>query len=90
VFIRDTLAPQLGVQVDSVRAEVRCKADFRGLLAMPGAVPDIEDLEVHIEIQSPDSDEQVQQLYVAWRERCPVYLALTKPMSVKTTLARAT
>lgn len=57
---------------------------------MPGAVPDIEDLEVHIEIQSSDSDEKVQQLYAAWRERCPVYLALTKPMSVKTTLARTT
>ena len=89
VFIRDTLAPQLGVRVDSVQAEVRCKADFRGLLAMPGAVPDIQDLEVSIQIKSSDSEEKVQNLYEAWLERCPVYLALTKPLSVKTTLARA-
>ena len=40
-FIRDTLAPQLGVRVDAVRAEVRCRADFRGLLGMPGATPDL-------------------------------------------------
>jgi uncharacterized OsmC-like protein len=88
VFIRDTLAPQLGVRVDSVQAEVRCKADFRGLLAMPGSAPDIQDLEVNIQIKSPDSEEKVQGLYRAWLERCPVYLALTKPLTVKTTLAR--
>jgi uncharacterized OsmC-like protein len=89
VFIRDTLAPQLGVRVDSVQAEVRCKADFRGLLAMPGAAPDIHDLEVNIEIRSPDSEEKVQGLYQAWLQRCPVYLALTKPLKIKTALARA-
>ena len=63
LFIRDTLAPQLGVRVDSVQAEVRCKADFRGLLAMPGAVPDLQDLEITIQIQSPESEEKVQGLY---------------------------
>lgn len=88
VFIRDTLAPQLGVRVDAVQAEVRCKADFRGLLAMPGAVPDLQDLEVTIQIQSPESEEKVWGLYQAWLERCPVYLALTKPLAVKTTLTR--
>ncbi len=89
VFIRDTLAPQLGVGVDGVQAVVRCKADFRGLLAMPGAGPDLHDLDVAIQIQSRDSEEQVRALYQAWLERCPVYLALTKPMTVKTTLTRA-
>ena len=89
VFIRDTLAPQLGVRVDSVEAEVRCNADFRGLLGMSGAVPDLQDLEVAIRIQSPDSEDKVQGLYQAWLERCPVYLALTKPLAVKATVARA-
>ena len=88
LFIRDTLAPQLGVRVDSVQAEARCKADFRGLLGMSGAVPDLQDLEVTIQIQSPDSEEKIQGLYQAWLERCPVYLALTKPLAVKTTLTR--
>jgi uncharacterized OsmC-like protein len=89
VFIRDTLAPQLGVRVDAVKAEVRCKADFRGLLAMPGAVPDIQDLEINIQIESPESQEKLQRLYQAWLERCPVYLALTKPVTVKTALSKA-
>lgn len=89
VFIRDTLAPQLGVRVDAVHAEVKCKADFRGLLGMPGAVPDLETLELNIQIQSPESEDKVQALYRAWLERCPVYLALTKPLSVKTAVTRS-
>jgi uncharacterized OsmC-like protein len=86
VFIHDTLAPQLGLRVDSVQAEVRCKTDFRGLLGIPGTVPDLHDLEIRIQIQSPEPKDQVQALYRAWLERCPVYLALTKPLSVKTSL----
>ena len=87
VFIRDTLAPQLGVRVESVQAEVKCKADFRGLLGIPGAVPDLDALEINIQIVSPDGEEKVQALYRTWLERCPVYLALTKPLPVKATLA---
>jgi uncharacterized OsmC-like protein len=88
VFIRDTLAPQLGMRVGSVQAEVKCKADFRGLLGMPGAIPDLDNLELNIQIQSQESEDQVQALYRVWLERCPVYLALTKPLAVKTTLTR--
>src|SRR5262245_23206017 len=88
VFIRDTLAPQLGVRVDAVQAEVKCKADFRGLLGMPGAIPDVENLEIAIQVQSPEAEEKVQALHRAWLDRCPVYLALTKPLTVKTTLTR--
>lgn len=88
LFVQNTLAPQLGVRVDSVQAEAKCKADFRGLLGMSGAVPDLQDLEIAIHIQSPDSEEKVRRLYQAWLERCPVYLALAKPMAVKATLAR--
>lgn len=86
VLIRDVLAPQLGVRVDSVEAEVRCQADFRGLLAMPGAVPDLQGLAVTIHIRSPDGEENVHRVYQAWLERCPIYLALTKPMAVKAAL----
>lgn len=32
---------------------------------------------------------KVQALYRAWVERCPVYLALTKPLSVKTTVTKS-
>lgn len=59
VFVRDVLAPQMGVRIDDVEAEVGCQADFRGLLAMPGAVPDLQELHITIHIRSPDSEEAV-------------------------------
>ena len=34
VFIRDTLAPQLGVTVDAIEATAQCETDARGLLGM--------------------------------------------------------
>ncbi len=82
VFIRDTLAPQLGVRVDGVQATARCEADARGLLGMAGAEPDLKNVQLDIRVQSPDGEGEVQRVYEAWRERCPIYLALTKGMNV--------
>lgn len=86
VFIRDTLAPQLDVAVDAVEATARCEADARGLLGMPGAVPDLRNIELDITVRSTESEAKVQKLYEAWRERCPIYLALIKPLQVTTRL----
>jgi uncharacterized OsmC-like protein len=86
VFIRDTLAPQLGVRIESVEAIVQCDADFRGALGMEGAIPDLQNLQVTIKIQSSDSEENVRKLYQIWQERCPIYLALIKPLPINTTL----
>ena len=82
VFIRDTLAPQLGVRVDAVEATAQCEADARGLLGMAGAEPDLKNIRLDMKVQSPDDERDVQKLYEAWRERCPIYLALTKAMDV--------
>ena len=82
VFIRDTLAPQLGVRVDAVEATAQCEADARGLLGMAGAEPDLQNIRLDIRVQSPDSEGDVHRLYDAWQERCPIYLALTKAMDV--------
>ncbi len=86
VFIRDTLAPQLGVRVEAVEAVAQCEADARGLLGMQGAAPDLENVQLSIQVRSPDSEERVQQLYRVWQERCPIYLALVKPLQVSTQL----
>ena len=86
VFIRDTLAPQLGVRVESVEALVQCEADLRGALGMEGAIPDLQNVQVAIQIQSSDNEENVRKLYQVWQERCPVYLALIKPLPVSTSL----
>lgn len=85
VLIRDTLAPQLGVQIGSVEAIAQCDADFRGALAMDGAARDLQNLHLTIKVQSPDSEENVQKLYQAWQERCPIYLAMINPTQVSLT-----
>jgi uncharacterized OsmC-like protein len=81
-FIRCTLAPQLGIRVDAVEATARCETDSRGLLAVDSAQPDLANLEIEIRIDSPDGEAATRDLFEAWRERCPVYLSLIKPMRV--------
>lgn len=82
VFVRDTLAPQLGVSVTSVSATVRCETDARGLLAMDGADPSLQNVSVDVEVESADGAAAVQRIADAWQRRCPIYLALTKPTDV--------
>ena len=82
VFIRDTLAPQLGVRVEAVEARAQCEADARGLLGMAGAEPDLKNVRLDIRVQSPAGESEMQKIYEAWWERCPIYLALTKAMDV--------
>ncbi len=86
VFIRDTLGPLLNVRITDVRATVWCRTDFRGLVGLDSAPPDLQDIELDITISSPDGERDVRSVMQAWTERCPVYLALTKPMNVATTI----
>lgn len=86
VFIRDTLGPQLGVEVEGVEATARCESDARGLLGMGGTAPDLQNIELAIQVTSAAGEADIRRLYDAWQERCPIYLALVKPTSVKTTL----
>lgn len=58
VFIRDTLAPQLGLQIDDVSAVTRCTSDARGLLGMDGAVPDLDDVTVDISVVSSEPEDK--------------------------------
>lgn len=86
LFVRDTLGPLLNVPITDVRATARCRTDFRGLLGLDGAAPDLEDIELGIEIVSPD-ERGVDSVFQAWLERCPIYLALTKPTKVAAKIA---
>ncbi|HVL93562.1 MAG TPA: OsmC family protein [Acidimicrobiales bacterium] len=82
VFVRDALAPQLGVRVDAVEATVRCETDARGLLGVGDAAPDLGKLSLDVSIQSPDGEAGVQKIADVWQQRCPIYLALVKPTDV--------
>jgi uncharacterized OsmC-like protein len=82
VFIRETLGPQLGVSIESVEATASCEAD-RGLLGMEGAEPDLGNIAIDIRVVSPDGEDGVNRVMVAWKKRCPIYLSLIKPMAVR-------
>jgi uncharacterized OsmC-like protein len=81
-FMRDTLAPQFGVRIYSVDATVSCESDSRGLLGMDSVSPDLRNVSLDLCIESPDGDEAVDRVLHAWKERCPIYLALLKPVEV--------
>ena len=82
VFVRDTLAPQLKIRVTSVEATVKCETDARGLLGMDGADPDLRNMSLDVNVESPDGEAAVKQIADVWQERCPIYLALAKPTDV--------
>jgi uncharacterized OsmC-like protein len=81
-FLHDTLAPQFGVRIDGITAVARCGTDLRGLIGMDGASPELMDIELDIELTTPDPEDKTAPMLDAWRERCPIYLALLRPRSV--------
>lgn len=89
VFVPDTLAPQMGVEVDAVSATVRCETDARGLLGVDGADPRLRKLSLEVQISSPGGSGAVERLAEVWQQRCPVYLALVEPTDVVVRFAAA-
>jgi len=53
---------------------------------MDGAVPDLRDVTVDIEVVSPEPEQKLQRLFAIWQERCPIYLGLIKLMAVAASL----
>jgi uncharacterized OsmC-like protein len=86
-FLRDTLAPQFGVEVGDVTAVASAGSDLRGLLALDGAAPDLTDLALDIRVTSASPADRVAAMLEAWRARCPIYLALLKPNAIELTTA---
>jgi len=82
VFVRDTLAPQLGIAVTAVDATARCETDARGLLGIGGAEPDLGGVSLEVSVESPDGADAVARIADVWQQRCPIYLALSKPTDV--------
>lgn len=84
-FLNDTLAPQFGVRIDAITAVARCSTDLRGLIGMDGAPAELMDIELDIELTTPDREDKTEPMLAAWRERCPIYLALLQPRAVALT-----
>jgi uncharacterized OsmC-like protein len=88
-FLHDALAPAFGVKIDDVTAVARCSTDARGLLGIDGVAPDLADLALDIRVSSTSPKERVDAMLAAWRERCPIYLALLKPNSIALSTAES-
>ena len=84
-FLYDTLAPQFGVRIAAITAVARCSTDLRGLIGMDGASPELMDIALDIEVTTSDPSDRVDAMFEAWRERCPIFLALLRPKSVELT-----
>jgi uncharacterized OsmC-like protein len=86
LLIRDTLAPQLGIQVEAVAAVAQVETDSGGLVGLAGTIPDFQNLQLTITIKSSEPEAKVQELYQVWLQRCPIYLGIAKGLAIKTTL----
>ena len=82
-FLNDTLAPEFDVTVRGITAVARCKADLAGLVGIQGADPDLTEIEIELELDTPDSELKTGPMFEAWRQRCPIYLALRNPNAVE-------
>ena len=88
-FLRDTLAPQFDVELDDVTAAASSVSDLRGLVGIDGAAPDLTDLKLDIKISSRSPQDRIDAMLAAWKERCPIYLALLNPNAIELTMAAA-
>ena len=85
-FLHDTLAPQFGVRIVGITAVARCSTDARGLLGIDGVSPLLADLELDVQVDTLDGLDRTEPMFDAWRERCPIYLALLQPNAVALTM----
>jgi uncharacterized OsmC-like protein len=81
-FLRDTLAPEFDVHVDGITAVARCSTDARGLVGMPGTSPELGNVELEILVATKDPSSKTGPMFDAWQERCPIFLALLRPVPV--------
>lgn len=88
-LLADTLAPLFGVTVDGLSATAKCSSDASGLLGIDGRDPAVSGIELSVTVRSTDPEDRLQQMFAAWRERCPIYLALLRPNDVSLTFAIA-
>ena len=84
-FLHDTLAPQFDVEIDNATAAASSVSDLRGLVGIDGAAADLTDLKLDIQLTSRSPQDRIDAMLAAWRERCPIYLALLKPNAVELT-----
>ncbi len=64
------------MRIDGITATAKCSTDLRGLLGFDGVSPELADIELTIEVDTPDPESKTGPMFDAWRARCPIYLAV--------------
>ena len=86
VFVRDALAPQLGVRVEHIEASATCDTDYRGLLGIDEVPAGLGRIDLNIRVTSPEERARVEELYDLWGRRSPVLLALADGLTIERSL----
>jgi len=76
------------VEIEDATAVARCSTGQRGLLGLDGIAPELAELSLDIKVSAGSPQDPVEAMFAAWRERCPIYLALLKPQSITLTTGR--
>ncbi len=87
VFLADTLAPLFDVTIDGISATASSSSDAAGLLGIDGRDPALGEIELSVVVRSPDPADRLEPVFAAWRERCPIYLALLRPNDISVQFA---
>ncbi len=83
LFLRDTLGPQFGVTFEEISAVARCEADSGGLLGIEGTDPALGNISLQVSVRSSAPKDRLDEVFAAWRARCPIYLAMSRPNDVE-------
>jgi uncharacterized OsmC-like protein len=75
-------AAALGIQLDRVEVRVRGDLDLRGLLAIAPVSPGLLKVAYTTTIESPESEERLQELVKLVEAHCPVLDTLQRPIEV--------
>lgn len=81
VFVRDTLAPQLKSRSPPWRRPWDARPTPGGCWAWTAPSPTWP-VTMEVSVTSPDGEAAVAEVARVWLERCPIYLALMKPVDI--------
>ncbi|OLS26456.1 MAG: hypothetical protein HeimC3_10060 [Candidatus Heimdallarchaeota archaeon LC_3] len=82
LLIKDILAPQFNVNIEGVKASITASIDARGLFGTDNVKSDLQRTNLDISIQTKESEDNLKPLFLAFQERCPVFLSFIKGLDV--------
>ncbi len=81
------IAAQRGIPLHRLRVRVEATVNFSRVFGL-GDFPVMEEVHVHLDIDSPASDAQLKEVEELALQRCPVVWTLTHPVSLRTSWSR--